>query len=107
MVTITTVGFGDLYPLTHVGRLVAAVCAICGVLLMSVPVVTIWRQYNLVWKREMYRDMMKKISNTKGNMSPSTTGQSTLTLTLDGVTVTFDTKSIGSGSDSVLFKLTS
>ena len=107
VVTITTVGYGDVIPVGIVGKVIASVFAICGVLLMSVPVVTIWRQYNLVWKREMYRDMMKKITNTKGNMSPSTTGQSTLTLTLDGVTVTFDTKSIGSGQDSVLFKLTS
>ena len=52
IITMTTVGYGDLYPLTTEGRLIASLCAFIGVLFMALPIailgskVTI--EYNLL-----------------------------------------------------------
>ena len=43
MVTATTVGFGDLVPVTAGGKLVGAATAVTGVLLLALPA-TVWSQ---------------------------------------------------------------
>jgi hypothetical protein len=39
--TMTTVGYGDLYPQTDPGRLVACITMICGLIIMSLPMTVI------------------------------------------------------------------
>ena len=41
IVTITLVGYGDLYPATHIGRVIALAAAIIGNLLIAVMVVSL------------------------------------------------------------------
>ena len=38
---MTTVGYGDLYPQTDPGRLVACITMICGLIIMSLPMTVI------------------------------------------------------------------
>ncbi|HEX2924248.1 MAG TPA: ion channel, partial [Chloroflexota bacterium] len=37
VITLTTVGYGDIYPVTPVGKLLAAVIALLGVALFAMP----------------------------------------------------------------------
>ena len=38
IVTVTTVGYGDVYPVTFLGRVIAALTAICGVAAVAIPI---------------------------------------------------------------------
>ncbi|CAI2379405.1 unnamed protein product [Moneuplotes crassus] len=41
VVTMTTVGYGDYYPRTHLGRMVVLIACFCGVFMVSLSVVTL------------------------------------------------------------------
>ena len=83
--TMTTVGYGDMYPRTNLGRLVMIVCSMYGVIVVSLMVVTVTNflcmsqmesaSYTIMKKLE-YKEMIKKAAlqilvnvnrNTKGD----------------------------------------
>uniref|UniRef100_A0A7S0DZW5 EF-hand domain-containing protein n=2 Tax=Phaeocystis antarctica TaxID=33657 RepID=A0A7S0DZW5_9EUKA len=50
LVTLTTVGYGDCYPITVGGKLVASVAIMCGVLFMAMPITIVGQSFAQVWE---------------------------------------------------------
>lgn len=55
LTTVSTVGYGDYYPITGFGKVVGGVCAVFGVLAFSLPVMAFAKNFNAYLKGEPIR----------------------------------------------------
>jgi len=60
MVTIMTVGYGDMVPNTWAGKLVAAICMVSSIVIMALPISVIGANFSRAW-------MDKKEQTSSGN----------------------------------------
>ena len=50
-ITMTTVGYGDLYPTSPGGRVLATVCALCGLVLMALPISILGNNFSTEYRK--------------------------------------------------------
>jgi hypothetical protein len=65
VVTITTVGYGDVYPTSRFGKVIATAAILCGVILLAMPIGVIGTNFNaefdqMVQDRQMREDARKR-----------------------------------------------
>jgi hypothetical protein len=56
-ITMTTVGYGDLYPTTPGGRVLAVFCALCGLILMALPISILGNNFSQEYRK--YKKMLQ------------------------------------------------
>ena len=71
VVTMTTVGYGDMLPVSAWGKLVGSLCAIAGVLTIALPVPVIVSNFNYFYNREMENEDRAIVASS---MKPATGG---------------------------------
>ncbi|XP_078572612.1 potassium voltage-gated channel subfamily A member 1-like isoform X4 [Branchiostoma floridae x Branchiostoma japonicum] len=65
IVTMVTLGYGDTYPQTGAGKFVGSLCALAGILTISLPVPVIVTQFDRLYNQRMEKDWEER---TKKNV---------------------------------------
>jgi len=65
IITMTTVGYGDIVPTTSGGHIVVSLCTVAGVLYMAMPIGIIGSAFTETWKA---RDRILLIKRTRENL---------------------------------------
>ncbi|KAL3842512.1 hypothetical protein ACJMK2_020516 [Sinanodonta woodiana] len=65
VVTMTTIGYGDLYPRTALGYIVGIICAVCGLLMLALPVPVIVSNFTLYYSHAQAKMSLPKKSKNR------------------------------------------
>lgn len=67
IITMTTVGYGDVYPTTPIGYIVGTACAVCGVLLVALTIPVISNNFTLFYRHVQSRAAIPRSKGGDGS----------------------------------------
>ena len=62
LITITTVGYGDMVPLSTPGKVMGGLCAVCSILILALPISIIGSNFSLYYAHAQARLKLPKKS---------------------------------------------
>lgn len=68
IVTMTTLGYGDIVPVTPVGYIVGGMCALCGLIFMALPVPVIVNSFTTFYAHAKARERLRDYSEIQKNL---------------------------------------
>ena len=71
IITMTTVGYGDISPKKPLGYFIGAVCALCGVLLVALTIPVISNNFALFYMHARTREQMSKDGKEQTTQQPN------------------------------------
>jgi len=70
--TVTTVGYGDVFPVTVLGKIVAGVSMIGGIVMLAFPIAVLGSNFNHAWKElELQKEKQRRQENGGGESNKS------------------------------------
>lgn len=59
-ISMTTVGYGDTFPVTLPGKMIGTLCIICGLLIVALPITNIFNKFTKFYQRQKDMDLRHK-----------------------------------------------
>ncbi|XP_069101853.1 potassium voltage-gated channel protein Shaw-like [Argopecten irradians] len=56
LITMTTIGYGDICPVTVAGKMIAVLCGISGLVILALPISAIYRTFSTLYARNRDRE---------------------------------------------------
>ncbi|TKS86181.1 Potassium voltage-gated channel subfamily S member 3 [Collichthys lucidus] len=56
-ISMTTVGYGDTFPVTPAGKLIGTLCIVCGLLIVALPITNIFNKFSKFYQRQKLIDL--------------------------------------------------
>jgi len=71
IVTITTVGYGDIYPHSTLGKIIASFTMVCGILMLAFPLTIIASNFSELYGAKKRKESMKTPSEIEEELAQS------------------------------------
>ena len=71
LITITTIGYGDIYPTDLPGRIIGSLCAVCGIMLLALPIAVIASKFSDFYGHRSYQNRHQQMCLKLNSINPN------------------------------------